>query len=227
MQFGRGSEDAIVAFGDDAVFGGEAVDDWLAVAGNDFFGGGQRGFEQAAGQDRTADETVEAIAGVVGVERDQALEGVGANLIFQQAHLGFGGIAPELTVEVLAGRGQPRACRERRRVADWVKEKIVAFSQSRFLAKHLHETVQRVRARRFVAMNSRKKANAHAIAAAARANKVEVRQLTPWRAQRPGAQMRRVRGHNRFHSAVRILTPTANVQIEWVSTPVEPALAPH
>src|SRR5438477_213375 len=74
IQFGRRSENAVVTFGNDPILRGEAINDLALVAREDFFSGPQGGFEQAFGEHRATDESIDPVAAVIGVERNQPVE---------------------------------------------------------------------------------------------------------------------------------------------------------
>ena len=71
------AEDAVEALArDDAVVGGKAVNLALAIAGKELLGFAQGGLEKILREDGTGDVTVNAVAGIVRVQIDDAVKGV-------------------------------------------------------------------------------------------------------------------------------------------------------
>jgi len=100
---GRGGQDAAVTGMDDALDGVESIDEGAFVAREGSLGGGEGGLHQLLGEGVAADEAVHAVAGVVGVEGDDAIEGLELELGLEEGDFGLAAIGPEVAVEIEAG----------------------------------------------------------------------------------------------------------------------------
>ncbi len=89
MKFGRRTEHASETPSDHAFARFEAVDVGISVAWEEFFRRAQRGLDQVLRQRRAAGVPVNAVAGVVRVQRDNAVEGVQRQFGLQRDHLGL------------------------------------------------------------------------------------------------------------------------------------------
>ena len=98
--FRRGAQHAARPLTNDAVARVEAVDDRVLVARQDEFRRTKRRLKQVLGQGGAADVTINAVTGIVGMQRDQTVKGVRPNLALQCQDFRFDGIVPELAVQV-------------------------------------------------------------------------------------------------------------------------------
>ena len=140
---GAGAEDAVVGGVDDAIDGVEAIDNGAGVAGQDVAGGLEGWGEHLLGDEAVAGEAVEAVAGVVGVQGDDAVELVAVDFLFQEGDFGIGGVAPELAIEVAAGGGLAGAGEVAGGVAEGVEVQLefaAEFGEAVEFANKVHET---------------------------------------------------------------------------------------
>jgi len=95
----RSREDAIVGGSDDAFDRVEAIDDRGLIHRQRRLGGRERRFHQMLGHRRAAHESVNAVARVIGVQRDDAVEFVRQQFALDDCDFRFERTGPELTIQ--------------------------------------------------------------------------------------------------------------------------------
>ena len=126
---GGGAEHADVALANDTVAGGEVIDATAAVAGQNGGGGTQGGGQDMDGVGGAKGKAVEAVAGVVGVQGEVAVEIQLADVVFQDPDLKLVGGAPELPVQVETRTIVAGAVGLTGGVADGVEENLVTAGE--------------------------------------------------------------------------------------------------
>lgn len=101
----------------------------------------QRGLDQVLRQHVALHESVEPVARVVRVQRDDAVERLHPDLGFEEAHLRLVRLLPELAVQVASAPGMPVFV-EVGGIADRVDEQRVAFGDLRVLLQGMEEARQ-------------------------------------------------------------------------------------
>src|SRR5262249_19863215 len=86
-KFGGTADGAGVNGANNAVFGGEAVDQGVSVPGQNRVRRSERGFEEVLADGVASRHSIEAGAGIIRVQRDDSVEGVTANFRLQQRDL--------------------------------------------------------------------------------------------------------------------------------------------
>src|SRR5580765_6920950 len=120
---GRGGENTLVLFVNDAVAGGEAVNGGVDVSGQYFTGLPESGTEQILSQGVAANESVNSLAGVIGVQLNDAVEMVGAKFVLEDFNFRFDRSVPEFAVKVAAAPRAARVIFETGGVANGIKMK--------------------------------------------------------------------------------------------------------
>ena len=100
---GRRAEDAVVSGVDDGVLGMEAVNLTTRIERQRSRDGGECGTEKVLGERVAACKCIEALAGVVRVQRDVAVVFFAEDFLFEQRDFGLVRAAPEFAVEILSG----------------------------------------------------------------------------------------------------------------------------
>jgi hypothetical protein len=165
--FGGAAEHAGIAFADEAVAGDEVVDGGVAVTGEHFFGGGERGLDDVLGDLGAKGESVEAGGIAVGMEGDDAVEAKGAELALEEAHFRLVGSEPEFAVEIAAAAGMPGGVLVAGRIAQRVDVELVATGDGGLGLEQLEEADGGQNARGLVTMDTGKEGNAEVLPAAA------------------------------------------------------------
>src|ERR1051325_4690709 len=86
---GRSGQNAFIMVVYDAIPGGESIDDRIDVSRQNFAGFGEGGAKQIFGQRVSADKTIKAVAGVIGMELNNAIEMGSAKIVFENFNFGF------------------------------------------------------------------------------------------------------------------------------------------
>ena len=129
LQVGRRRQDAGKAFGDNPVTRRKSVDQGAAIARQDLLGCPQRRFQQLLVEQPAMRVSVETLARVVGVQRDNAVERLCAQLLLEDLHFGMIRTPPEFPIEINSTAIVPRVILIAGRIAHRVKHEIVAGRQ--------------------------------------------------------------------------------------------------
>ena len=113
-------------------------------------------------------ETVKSLARIIAMQRDDAVEPVGPQLLFEQVHFRFVGSVPELAIQILAVPRVARVVLEASRIGDGVRIDAIPRRQVRLIGQIAQETHQRQHAGRFITMDSRENSQTDGITSATR-----------------------------------------------------------
>src|SRR6185369_7622005 len=87
VQFRRRGQDALVASRNDPVLRRKTINDLAQVARKNFFSRAERRLQQTFGEDRPSNESVQAVARIVGVKRDQSVKVSRADFLLEKVDL--------------------------------------------------------------------------------------------------------------------------------------------
>ena len=136
----------MITAGDDASLRVEPVDDPALVARKKMLGLAQRRFEKIFREHRAGGETINAVARVVAVQRDDAIQRVEVDFGFEVAHFRLGGLLPKFAVEVFPAARMAGVVFEARGIADRINEQRVALGDFGIFLQRGNEVRQRERA---------------------------------------------------------------------------------
>jgi len=128
------------------------------------------------GQRGAARVSIESLAGIIGMQRDDALKRTRLEFGLQQADFRLAGIFPELTVQIPAAASKAGAVLEAGRIADGINGQVITGGELGPGFEQLDEVDECVDAFGFITMNAGENADANGRVAAARADKQIARQ---------------------------------------------------
>lgn len=162
---GWSREYSLVMVEDNAIARGEAIDNCIDVARQNFAGFGEGRAKEVLGQRVAANKTVKTVAGVIGMELDNPVEMGGAEFVLQNFDFRFDGGAPEFPVEIAPAAGASVVIFETGWIANGIDLKQKAFRHFGSLRQIEEEFCGGERAGRFVAMNGGEDADANRVVA--------------------------------------------------------------
>src|ERR1017187_7551815 len=151
---GRRAQRPRVSVAYDAVARAKAVNGLTRIARQELLRRLQRRLDQVLGQRRPACKPIEALAAVVGMQRDDPVESVRHQFRLQQLHLRLLRPVPELAVQILPAARRTRAIFEPRRVADRIHKQAITGGQLWFALQHAKELDKRVNSLGFVTVKA-------------------------------------------------------------------------
>ena len=129
----RCSEDPLIATKDHRIARRMGVDFRTRIAWQHSRSGVQGRFEEVAGKRTPVHVTVDSLAGIVGVQGNDAVELPCPQVLLQEPYLGLLGIAPEATVQILAGFPLAPTSLESPGIADWIDKEFIELCDLRAL----------------------------------------------------------------------------------------------
>src|SRR5581483_715638 len=171
----RRGKHALEAVVKNAIPRGKTVDQIAAVARQKPLGGAQCRRQQLLVEQPVVGVAVEALAGVIRVQGDDAVERLGAQLLLEDAHLRLLRTAPEFAVEIDAEAVGAGAVLITGGIADRVADKIVVARQLRMAGQSLQQLQQRLRPGRLVTVHQRENTDAFLRRGSLRPEKSETR----------------------------------------------------
>ena len=156
LLFGRRSENAVVAFLDDSIVRLEIVDTLVEIARKDAPGLHQRRLQNVARKFVALDKAVEALACVVAVKGNDAVEIQLAKLTFQDLDLSFRRALPKLAIQIQPAPSPTRTFHVAPGIDHRIDEKLVTAGALRLGMQTFKKFDGREHAALFIAVNSRK-----------------------------------------------------------------------